>query len=102
MDYSKILGKYYGEHAWICDETYDSLRWLDETRPKPTLEELDLKYDDLQIDEMREHRNKLLQESDYRALPDYPNRKAWLSYRRKLRDLPSVWTEGTPFPKKPE
>jgi hypothetical protein len=102
MDFSKLLTKYYINKSWSCGDTYDTLEWYDTTLAKPTLEELELKYDDLLLDGMREERNKLLQESDYRALPDYPNRKAWLSYRRKLRDLPSVWTEGTPFPKKPE
>ena len=102
MDYSKILTKYYLNYSWSCGDTYDSLEWYDTTIPKPTLEELELKYDDLKKDNMREHRNQLLQESDYRALPDYPNRKAWLAYRRELRDLPSVWTPGMAFPEKPE
>jgi hypothetical protein len=101
MDYSKILTKYYGGHAWICGETYDSLRWLDDL-PKPTLEELDLKYDDLQIVKMREERDKLLQECDHTALPDFPQRDKWILYRQELRDFPSVWTPETPFPEKPE
>jgi hypothetical protein len=101
MDYSKILTKYYGGHAWICGETYDSLRWLDDL-PKPTLEELDLKYDDLLLDEMREERNRLLRECDHTALPDYPQRDKWILYRQELRDFPSVWTPETPFPEKPE
>jgi len=53
---------------------------------------------------MRQERNRLLQESDYRALPDFPsaNKEAWLSYRQALRDFPTVWTEGMAFPQKPE
>ena len=101
MNVSKIMTKYYGENAWMCGETYESLRWLEDTLPKPTEEELDLKYDELQIDEMREERDNLLRECDHCALPDFPNREVWLSYRQKLRDFPSVWTEGTPFPRKP-
>ena len=102
MDYSKILTKYYGEHAWICDETYESLRWLDGTLAKPTEEELDLKYDELQIDEMREERNRLLRDSDHTALPDFPQRDKWIVYREALRDFPSVWLPEMPFPEKPE
>jgi len=102
MDYSKILGKYYSENAWICGENYESLRWYDETRPKPTEEELDLKYDELQIDEMREERNRLLRDSDHTALPDFPQRDKWIVYREALRDFPSVWLPEMPFPEKPE
>ena len=33
------MTKYYGENAWMCGETYESLRWLEDTLPKPTEEE---------------------------------------------------------------
>ena len=104
MDYSKILGKYYSGYAWICGETYVSLKWLDETLAKPTEAELESLWEDLLLEEMREERNRLLKDCDCKVLVDYPNKnkKAWLSYRRKLRDFPTVWTEGTPFPEKPE
>jgi len=39
MNVSKIMTKYYGENAWMCGETYESLRWLEDTLPKPTEEE---------------------------------------------------------------
>jgi len=102
MDCSKILLKYYSELAWICGETYETLEWNDTTISKPTEEELDLKYDELLLDEMREERNQLLKDCDYTALPDYPQRDKWIVYRQELRDFPSVWTPETPFPEKPE
>ena len=102
MDCSKILLKYYSELAWICGETYETLEWNDTTISKPTEEELDLKYDELLLDEMREERNQLLKDCDYTALPDYPQRDKWILYRQELRDFPSVWTPETPFPQKPE
>ena len=102
MDCSKILLKYYSELAWICGETYETLEWNDTTISKPTEEELDLKYDELLLDEMREERNQLLKDCDYTALPDYPQRDKWIVYRQELRDFPSVWTPETPFPQKPE
>ena len=103
MDYSKILTKYYLNYSWSCGDTYDTLEWYDTTLAKPTEEELELKYDELLLDEMRQERNRLLSETDYRALPDYSNinKEAWLAYRQELRDLPSVWTEGMAFPRKP-
>ena len=102
MDISKLLTKYYLNNSWSCGETYESLEWFDTTIVKPTLEELELKYNDLQIDEMREERNQLLRECDHCALPDFPSRELWLSYREQLRDFPSIWVEGMEFPTKPE
>ena len=39
-------------------------------------------------------RNKLLTESDFKAMPDYIHpseevKQAWMTYRQELRDLPS-------------
>ena len=50
---------------------------------------------------MRIERNRLLKDCDYTTLPYYPNREAWLNYRRQLRDFPSVWSVGASFPVKP-
>ena len=101
MDFSKILTKHYKENAWGCGETYESMIWQDKTLSKPSKEHLESLWNDLLIDEMREERNQLLKDSDYTALPDYPNREAWLDYRQQLRDFPSVWSVGVSFPTKP-
>ena len=102
MDCSKILIKHYKQYRWRCGETYESLVWLEDTIPKPTEEELELKYDELLLDEMREKRNQLLKESDYTALPDFPQRDKWILYRQALRDYPSIWLPDRPFPETPE
>jgi hypothetical protein len=102
MDCSKILIKHYKQYRWRCGETFESLVWLEDTIPKPTEEELDLKYDELLLDEMRDQRNRLLRESDSFALPDHPQRDKWLLYRQELRDFPTVWLPEIPFPEKPE
>jgi hypothetical protein len=102
MDISKILTKYYLNNSWCCGETYESLEWYDTTIVKPIQEELDLKYDELLLDEMREQRDKLLRECDHCALPDFPSRELWLTYRQELRDFQSIWVEGMEFPTKPE
>ena len=51
----------------------------------------------------RSHRNKLLAESDYTQMIDYPmadeERAAWAAYRQELRDLPN--SEGWPNPVPP-
>ena len=69
MDYSKILGKYYSGLTWMCGDTYESLKWYDTTMPKPTLEELELKYSELLVDTMREQRNQLLRDATILLCP---------------------------------
>jgi len=101
MDISTILVNFYHDKQWCCGETYESLIWNDTTMPKPTLEELELKYSELLVDTMREQRNQLLRECDHCALPDFPSRELWLTYRQELRDFPSIWVEGMEFPIKP-
>jgi len=97
--------KYYPDNVWICGETYESLKWKDKTDPKPTQEQLESLGQELKKkDEMRQERNQLLKDSDFRLLPDYPNtnKEAWELYRQELRELPETWEEGTPFPSPPE
>jgi hypothetical protein len=98
-----ILLKYYKYNSWSCGDTYESLEWNDIVTPQPSKEHLEILWIDLSKEMMREERNQLLKESDYTALPDFStsNKQAWLDYRQQLRDFPSVWTVGVPFPSKP-
>lgn len=46
-------------------------------------------------EQVRQKRDRLLAECDWRSLPDAPgDRDAWLEYRQKLRDI----TQQTGFP----
>lgn len=98
-DYSSILLIAYPGQGWGLSNTADfgSLHW-DETNasPKPTLEELLAKFEEMKPVEalrlLRIRRNELLKETDVYALPDFPHaseevRSAWLAYRAALRDL---------------
>ena len=59
-------------------------------------------YELMLIDEMREKRNQLLAETDFRVLPDYDKEKdLWIKYRKQLRDLPSIWVKDMEFPTPP-
>jgi len=53
---------------------------------------------------MRQERNQLLKDCDFRVLNDYPNtnKEAWELYRQTLRDFPAIWVEEMEFPTKPE
>ena len=99
-----VLMKYYPDNVWICGDTYDSLIWKDTTTEKPTEEELNIKWKELKKENMREERNQLSKDCDFRVLPDYPdtNKEAWIIYRQELRDFPALWVEGTSFPSPPE
>ena len=52
---------------------------------------------DLTLDEFREWRNSLLNETDWTVLPDSPlsaeKQAEWKTYRQKLRDLPANSSE---------
>jgi hypothetical protein len=107
MDYSKILLKKYSKFSWNCGETYESLEWKDTTTEKPSEEELNIKLLELKKQEIREIRNELLKECDYKFVSDYihsndEKKGEWLSYRKLLRDFPSIWVEGMEYPTKPE
>jgi len=104
MDYSKVLVKYYSQFSWSCGEVYESLIWKDKIRVKPTEEELNIKGEELKKENMRQERNQLLKDCDFRVLSDYPdtNKEAWIIYRQELRDFPALWVEGMEFPTKPE
>ena len=56
----------------------------------------------MEIDEIRDIRNKLLIATDWRATVDYPNidKGAWLEYRQALRDLPQEFP-NVAFPTEP-
>jgi hypothetical protein len=96
----KVCVKYYSDKVWMCGETYESLVWND--AEKPTEEKMNELYELILIDEMREKRNQLLKESDFRVLPDYDKDKdLWIDYREKLRNLPSIWVKGMEFPTPP-
>ena len=100
-----VLIKYYADKTWICGETYESLEWKDKTE-KPTEEELNMKWVELKKEQMREKRNELLKECDFRFVSDFPQseekKQEWQTYRQALRDFPSVWVEGMEYPLKPE
>jgi Phage tail assembly chaperone protein len=59
--------------------------------------------DEWLVERMRNERNALLVECDWRVLPDVPNPSAWIVYRQSLRDFPATWTPAATveFPQKP-
>ena len=103
----KVFVKYYADYVWMCGETYETLIWNDKTTEKPTEEKMNELYEFILIDEMREKRNQLLFESDYKMSSDYPHkegdRELWTQYRIELRNLPKIWVNNiSSFPEKPQ
>jgi len=100
-DYFRVLKKHYNDVGFgLEDNLYDTIRF--EEGEVPTQEHLDALWAEMEIDVIREKRNTLLQESDFRVVPDFPGREKWLVYRQQLRDFPSIWTTGMEFPTPPE
>jgi len=102
MDF--VLMEYYPDNVWICGDTYESLIWKDTTTEKPTEEHLESLWKELKKKHMRQERNQLLKDCDFKVLVDYPNtnKEAWVLYRQQLRDFPAIWVEEMEFPTKPE
>lgn len=76
---------------------------------KPSKDEFDAKYNEIVSSQplinLRNQRNFLLSQSDWRDLPSYPgsNQEAWRTYRQQLRDLPSTTDPSNPtWPTPPE
>ena len=80
----------------IADRDYEQLVWLDKSQTKPTLEELNIKLSEMKFTEpwrlLREERNRLLAETDWRASSDLTLSTEWKTYRQQLRDLPKTST----------
>ena len=104
MDFLFVLQKKYVYCSYCIGDEYDSLEWYDHNiEPKPTEEELNIKLGEIRKEQMREERNQLLKDCDFRVLIDSNNDKEqWTQYRQELRDFPSIWVEGMPFPTAPQ
>ena len=99
MDLSPVLTNLYPNGDWyLKGYTYEGLVWNDTDIPKPTLEELTAKQEELiaaqPLKDLRKERDVLLVKTDKYALPDWPHeslekQREWLDYRQALRDLPS-------------
>ena len=115
MDLSPALMDLYPNADWyLKGYTYEGIVWNDTEIPKPTLEELTTKYEELvaaqPMKDLRKERDKRLAEVDWIFSGDYQLSEeewgAWTTYRQALRDLPSttedpanpVWPEKPPLP----
>jgi hypothetical protein len=104
MDIPLVLSNYYKNQVWIVNgDDYEGLTWYDErnTLPKPTLEELTEKWNELvaaqPLKELRTKRNRVLEQTDRYTVADFPyatesDKQARLTQRQALRDLPSLVT----------
>ena len=106
MDYFITLTMKYPNKQFFIKDTYDTLEWFETDISKPSDEELKAYWEVIKEEyfkeNMRQERNRLLQESDFRVVSDYPQRDKWIVYRQSLREFPSVWLPEMPFPETPE
>ena len=80
-----------GAQCRIIGDTYNDITWDDKNQTIPTEDEVDKKLKELQADEpmalLREERNILLAQTDWRASSDLTLSSALRTYRQQLRDL---------------
>jgi hypothetical protein len=112
-EYMDALFKMYpGKWCWSFPNgpiEYENMVWRDEEIPKPTKQEVAKVYEELLREhpwkELRQERNRRLAEVDWIFSEDYAiddaSYQQWLTYRKALRDLPSV-TEDPANPVWPE
>ena len=76
----------------IFGDEYSGIEWRDTVNTKPTEEQVTAKIAEIKAAEpmklLREERNRLLQETDWRASSDLIMSEEWKIYRQRLRDLP--------------
>lgn len=93
----------------MSNNDYDTLIWLDTSVPKPSKETLLQRSQEIinakPLKELRTKRNKRLADVDWVFSEDYSidddSYQQWLTYRKALRDLPSL-TEDPENPVWPE
>lgn len=93
----------------MSNNDYDTLIWLDTSVPKPSKETLLQRSQEIinakPLKDLRQERNKRLAEVDWIFSEDYSidddSYQQWLTYRKALRDLPSL-TEDPENPVWPE
>ncbi len=93
--FTRALEELKPNSEWaVTGDQYSRLTWLDKNQTKPTEDEINAKITELQNAEpmrlLRIERNRLLQETDWRASSDLIMSEEWKIYRQRLRDL----TEG--------
>lgn len=94
------LSEYYGEYKWFIENhDYETLDWdSSNSISKPTKADLESKLSVINAAEpmrrLRIHRDRLLQECDWRVTKAADTGVAlsndWKTYRQQLRDLPST------------
>ena len=96
MDIVEVLSVHFNDCMWeIDDNQYETLIWNENnTRTKPTLEQLQELWDSRAYIKLRKQRKFLLTESDWTIFPDSPlteeKKEEWRVYRQALRDLPAT------------
>jgi len=101
VDYVSVLEKHYPEVGFgLEDNSYNSIQF--EYGEVPSKEHLDKLWTEMELDVIREKKNKLLKRERLQSRGRLPQRDKWIVYRQALRDYPSIWLPDRPFPETPE
>ena len=92
---SDVLPLLVPDARWVVHDT-TIVEWNSPDILQPTEEEINSKLAELEAAEpirlLRIERDRLLQQTDWRMVEDYPmsNKLNWKTYRQALRDLPAT------------
>ena len=92
---SDVLPLLVPDAKWVVHDT-TIVEWNSPDILQPTEEEINSKLAELEAAEpirlLRIERDRLLQQTDWRMVEDYPmsNKLNWKTYRQALRDLPAT------------
>jgi len=111
IDYVLILSEKYKGTEWSLNgSTYDGLIWRDSLIAKPTKEELDSQWEEVQSiiakNNCKSKAQSFLNESDFADLYSVRNKleniNEWDTYRAIIRELRINPIENPVFPDKPQ
>ena len=94
MILEKVLHRLRPDSSWKVngDSIIENLQWLDETQSRPSDSEIEAEWaiveNEIQSERARKKRDRLLSDSDWRALSDVNMSQEWIDYRQALRDVP--------------
>lgn len=96
----EALDRIFGKTVKVIVSDGRIIKWMEPSEAQPTTETIQSVIDQILLEgpmkALREERDTLLSQCDWRMTTDYPHddQLAWKEYRSKLRDTPGLVEKG--------